>query len=151
MQTGVAFGSIRHHACIEYICGCSAVRALVGFKDRSAGKTDVVGFPEMTIYITVHLSKLAAVTFVYDEYDFCITISVHQCLISLGLYRICHFLNRRDNELAVGVLQLLYKNMSAVGIIHTVFLERVIFINGLVVQILAVDQEDDLVYVRLVS
>ena len=150
VQAGVPLGAVRHQTGIEHIGGGSAIGALVRLKDRGPGETDVIGLPEVAVDIAVHLPELAAMALIDDENDFLIPVGVHQGLVALRLHRIRHFLDRRDNQLAVGILQLLHQDKSAVGVIHTVLLKGIVLIHRLIVEVLPVDEEDDFIDPRLV-
>lgn len=146
VQAGVQLGSR-----VEHVGGRPAVLAAVRLEDGRAREPDVVRVAEVALDVAVHLAELAAMALVDDEHDLLVAIRVHQRLVSLALDGVRHLLDRRHDEFAVVLLQLPDQHGGRVGAVHAVLLERVVLVHGLVVQILAVDQEDDLVDARLVT
>ena len=105
----------------------------------------------MALDVAVHLAKLAAMALVDDKHNLLVTVRIHKRLISLVPDGVRHLLNCRHNELVVVLLQLPDQYGGGIGAVHAVFLKRVVLVHGLVVQILAVNQENDLVHTWLVT
>ena len=142
---------IQLRAGIEHIGGRSAVLALVGFEDGRSREADVVRVAEVALDVAVHLAELAAMALVDDEHDFFVAVRIHQLFVPLALDGVRHLLNRRHDEPPVRLPQLLYQHGRRIRTVHAPFLEGVVLVYRLVVQILTVNQEDDLVHPRLVA
>ena len=145
VQAGIPFCSVRPQARREHIrCGSSA-GAGIGGENRCAGETDVVRFGEMPVDIPVHLSELGTVAFINDENHLFVPVGVHHGLIAFGIDGVGHLLDGGDDQLPVGILQVLNQHFGAVRLVHAVLFEGIVFIHGLVVQVLPVDKENHLV------
>ena len=142
---------IQLSASVEHISGCTPVSPFIFLKNRRTGKTNIICVLEMLLNLSMHLSKLAPVTFINNKDHFLVFISIHNRSILLALYGICHLLNRCHNQLLIRFFQLIDKHYSACRIIHTVFLKAVIFINRLVIQVFPVNQKYNQVYPWLIS
>ena len=146
MQAGIQL-----RASIEHIGGRSAVLALVCLEDGRPREADVVRVAEVALDIAVHLAELAAMALVDDEHDLLVAVRIHQPFVPLVLDGVRHLLNRRHDEAPVRLPQLLHQHGRRIRAVHAPLLEGVVLVDRLVVQILAVNQEDDLVHPRLVA
>ena len=135
----------------EHICCCSAVSALIFFKNRRSREANVVAIMEMFLDVAVHFAELRTVAFVNNEYAFFISKRSHYIFIFLVFDSACHFLNSRYDKRFIRIDQVIHKCCGAVGVINTALLEAVVFINSLVVQVFAVDQEEYLFNFRIIT
>ena len=145
VQTGIPFCPVRQQSSVENIGCCPAIRAFVCFKNRRAGKTDVIGISEMTFNIGMHPPELGAVTLIDDKDNFFVPEAVHQLFIAFGFDRVRHLLDRGDNQFLLRILQLLCQDVRAVGTVDTIFFKGVVFIYCLIIQVFAVNQENHFV------
>ena len=92
----------------------------------------------------MHVTKLAAVALIKD-YD-------HMLLINFMVWILLdeggELLNGCNYDMGVRVLQLALQNHGAGVAIGCAFLETVVFLHGLVVQILTIYHEEDLIDIR---
>ena len=120
------------------------VRTAVDRKNRSPGKAEQMVLLEVLYDSRVHITKLAAMTLIEDDDDVLRIYLVPLVLLDEGR----QFLNGRDDDFGVGVFQLLFQDSRrSIGVGRT-FLEAVILLHGLVVQILTVYHKQDLVDIR---
>ena len=134
----------------HFCCLCNLALSLsVHFKAGSTSKTKELCFPKMTHNILVHISKLATVTFVDDEYNLFISVRIHNFLILRTLNGICHFLHRCNDELPVLILHLLYKNIGTISNIYGASFKLVKLLGSLGIQVLSVHKKDDLFNIRV--
>ena len=82
--------------------------------------------------------------FVKDDYN----VLVVNFVIFILLNECCKLLNRSDDNVSIGVLQLLFKNGSRGITVSCTFFKTVIFFHCLVVQVLTVNYKEYLINVR---
>ena len=178
MQAGITLGTIRHQSGIEHVGSRPAIGPLIRLKNRCSREADIIRFLEVAVNIPVHFPKLTAMALVNDENDLLITVGIHQGLITLRLHGVGHLLDRGDDELAVGIhqgfiplrlhgirhlldrcdnqltvriLELPDQDKGTVRIIDTILFKGIVFIHRLVIEILAVNEENHLINARLVA
>ena len=78
-------------------------------------------------------------------------LGIHQGFIPLRLHGIRHLLDRCDNQLTVRILELPDQDKGTVRIIDTILFKGIVFIHRLVIEILAVNEENHLINARLVA
>ena len=113
----------------------------VDLETRCSGEAEELCLCKVANDILMHLTELAAVTFVDDEHDLLITVIFHDLGIARILNGVCHLLNRGDDELTVLVLHLLDEDIRAVGCINRACFKLVEFLHRLRIQVLTVNQE----------
>ena len=89
----------------------------------------------------VHIAELRAVALVEDHHDFLMVDVAIRVLLDVAR----QFLYRRDDNLALRVGNLLFQNPCGCVAVGGSFLETVVLAHGLIVQILAVDNEQHFV------
>ena len=112
-------------------------------KNRSASKTENVVVLKMLDDVSVHLSKLTAVALVKHKNNVLV-------INRMGLvFRNEHiqFLNGCYDNSGSAVLKLSLQDCGTLIAVGSTFLKTVIFLNGLVVQILAVNHKEHLVHI----
>ena len=105
----------------------------------------------MLLDISVHLAELRTVAFINDENALFIRKQSHYILILLILDSVRHFLNGRYDKRFIRITQVIYKCCGAVSVINAALFKAVVLVNGLIVQVLAVDKEKHLVDQRIVT
>ncbi len=110
-------------------------------EDRRTGETEDVVFLELPDDGCVHLAELAAVALVEDDDDV-LAIDVVGGVL-LDEYR--QLLDGRDQDADRRVLQLPFEDLRVAVAVDGVLLETVVLLHRLVVQVLAVDDEQHLV------
>ncbi len=113
----------------------------VGRENRRAGEAEQVVFFKPLDDELMHVPELAAVAFVEDDDDVCGVGRVLRVFFAEG----GKLLNSRDNDFSLGVAHLTLEHGGGrVGVGRALF-EPVVFLHGLVVQVLAVDDKEHLV------
>ena len=139
MDAGIQFPSIKD------VCGCSPICAPIFCKNGSSRKANIVGCLEVSLNTAVHLSKLTAVTFINDKHTPFIPQGSHLFFI-FGVAKCCgHLLNGGHNKSLAGITQSPNQRSCAVGIVHAPILKGVVFVYGLVIEVLAVNKKEHLV------
>ena len=138
MKAGIKFT-----ASTEHIRRCSAVTALILLKNWCSCKTNIIRIFKMLLNLWMHLAKLGAVTFINDKDYFLILIRIHYFRISLRLNGISHLLDSYNYHLFFMILQCIIQHICTVCVIYTVFFERIILFNSLVIQVFSVNQKDN--------
>ena len=123
--------------CLNHFTFCFAV----DLESGCAGKSEELCLCKVTNDIFMHLTKLAAVTLVDDEYDLLFSVFFHYLGIARIFDGVCHLLNCGDDKLAVLVLHLLDEDIRAVGGVDRACFKLVEFLHRLRIQILTVYQE----------
>lgn len=113
----------------------------VGGEDRGAGEPEEVVALERLGDRRVHVAELRAVALVEDHDDVALVDLVALVSGDEGT----ELLDRRDNDPSAGIFQLLLEDpRRCVGVGRTL-LKAVVLLHGLVVEVLAVDDEEHLV------
>ena len=113
-------------------------------KNRGAGESKQMVLLEALYDSRVHIAKLAAVAFIEDDHDMLLIYIMDRILLDEG----GELLNRSDDDMGIRIFQLSLQDHSAGVTIGSSFLETVIFLHGLVVQILTVYNKEDLIDIR---
>ena len=112
-------------------------------KDGGAGETEQMILFEVGDHGLVHIPELAAVTFVKDQYHMALVDRVGRIFLDEG----GQLLDGGNDDAGVGVLQLALEHGGGGVAVGGALLEAVVFLHGLVVQVLAVHHKENLVYV----
>ena len=132
----------------EGLCCCKKLRILCSAgiyrENRCSCKSEQMIFLKVLHDSCMHISKLASMAFVKYDYHM-----LRVNIMSRILLDKCRkLLNRCDNNASLRILQLSFQNSCrSVGIGCTLF-KAVIFLHGLIVQILTVDNKHNFVNVR---
>ena len=106
-----------------------------------AGETELVELPELFPQVLLGLAKLAAVALIEDEHH----LLAVDGQVGLALHQVVELLDGGDDDLVVVLFQIALQARRAVRAVHAVRREALVFLHGLVVQILAVHHEKHLV------
>ena len=110
-------------------------------KNRSSCKSEQVIFLEILYNGCVHISKLAAMTLVKNNDDvFCIYL-----MPRILLNKSCQLLNGSNNDMRIWIFQLAFQYGSRGIAVGRSLFKAVIFLHGLVVQILTVNHKQHLI------
>ena len=109
-------------------------RAGVVGEYRCACKTEQMVFLEFLYDSCVHLAKLAAVAFIENQHHM---LAINRMCTVLG-YEHRQLLYGGDNDVRIVILQLFFQYCHAGIAVGSTFLKSVVFLHGLVVQVLAV-------------
>ncbi|MPM58404.1 hypothetical protein SDC9_105235 [bioreactor metagenome] len=121
-----------------------ATGARVGGEDRRAGESEEVVTLEGLRDVGVHVAELRPVTLVEDDDNMLARDGV--TLVRLDERR--QLLDRRDDDSRARIFQLLLQHPSGRVGVRRAFLKSVVLTHGLVVEVLAVDHEQDFVHGR---
>ena len=110
-------------------------------EDRGAGEAKLVVVFKFLRQVLLRLAELAAVRFVEDK-DHLLVIDLQR---TLALHQVVQLLDRGHDDLSILLIQIALQPGRAVRAVHTVGAELLVFLHRLVVQVLAVDYEEDLV------
>lgn len=113
----------------------------IGGKDRGAGEAEQMIFLEILHDGRVHVAELAAVALVEDDDHVLLIDLVGRVFLDEG----GQFLDGGDDDMGVVVLQLLFQDGGGGVAVGGSLFKAVIFLHGLVVQILPVHHEQHLV------
>ena len=141
---GVAVQFLPEGLCGGLQLGVSA-RACVHGKDRCSGEPEDIVFLEPTYDVGVHLSELGTVAFVEDEHYLFLKDGVHLRVV-LFLQERGEFLYGSDDDLGIGVEELMPEHSGGCVAVGCVLLKLVVLLHGLVVQVLTVHHEHHLVH-----
>ena len=111
-------------------------------EDGRACEAKLIELLELFLQVLLRLAKLAAVALVKNE---------HRLLavngqIALGAHQVVELLDGGDDDLVVVFFQIALEACRAVRSVHAVGRKALVFLHGLVVQILAVHHKKHLVY-----
>ena len=113
-------------------------------ENRCSCKSEQMIFLKVLHDSRMHITKLASVAFIKYNYHMLRVDLMVWILLDKG----CKLLNRCNNDTSLRILQLSFQNSCrSVGIGCTLF-KAVIFLHGLIVQILTVDNKHNFVDVR---
>ena len=112
-------------------------------KDGGAGEAEQMILFEVGDHGLVHIPKLAAVTFVKDHHHMALVDRMSGIFLDEG----GQLLDGGDDDAGVGGLQLAFEHGGGGVAVGGALLEAVVFLHGLVVQVLAVHHKENLVYV----
>lgn len=112
-------------------------------EDGGTGKPEQMVFLEMLDDGRVHIAKLAAVAFVKDQHHTALVDQVSGIFLDEG----GQLLDGGDDDAGVRVLELTLEHGGGGVAVGGAFLEAVVFLHGLVVQVFAVHHKENLVYV----
>ena len=121
-----------------------AARAGIRAEDRRAGEAEQVVLLECLGDSRVHAAELTAVTFVEDDDH----VPVVDRVVAVLLDKARELLDGGDDDSRAGVGQLLGKHPRRGVRVRRALLEPLVLAHGLVVKVLAVDNEQHLVNVR---
>lgn len=116
-------------------------RAGIGGKDQRAGESEHVILLKALDDSRVHVTELTAVAFVKDDYYMLLIDPMSRILLDKGR----ELLYGRDDDMGVWIFQLTLQDHRTGIAVGRTFLKAVVFLHGLVVQILAVHHEENLV------
>ena len=114
-------------------------------KDRCACKTEYLEVVEELDDVFVAISEMASVTFIKNHHNLLIAYLLQMFVVVVPCYSTIQFLDGGDNYLAVSA-QTLDKLIGVVRIIHRTRFECLILGLRLRIEVVAVNNEHDLVY-----
>ncbi len=106
-----------------------------------AGETELVELLELLLQVLLGLAKLAAVALIKDEHH----LLAVDGQVRLALHQVVELLDGGDDDLVVVLFQVALQARRAVRAVDAVRREALVFLHGLVVQILAVHHEEHLI------
>ena len=113
-------------------------------EDRRSGKAEQMVLAEILHNRRVHIAELGAMAFVKDDDNVLLIDRMTGIFLDKG----CQLLNGRNDDMAVLVLKLLFQDRRAdVGVCRPLF-KTVVFLHGLIVEIFAVHDKQNLVDIR---
>src|SRR5690554_3388436 len=110
-------------------------------KDRCASKTKLIVAFKLFLQVLLRFAKLAAVTFIEDEHNLLIVNSQ----LAFALHQVIQLLNGGNDNLVIVFIQIALKAGGAVGTIHAIGREALIFLHGLIVKVFTVNHKEHLV------
>lgn len=145
-------GAVDHvgmEALPEDVGGGPSVLGLVLLEAGRSRETEILCLFEEALDVVVHLSELAPVALVDDEDHLLVRQVLEILLVMVRLDRDGHLLDGGADQFLVLVLELLHQYPRVVRGIHAAFLEAVVLLHGLGIQVAPVHEEDDLLHLRL--
>ncbi len=122
-------------------CGHIAHRAGIRRKDRGAGEAEDVVFFEAPHNGIAHVAELAAVAFIEDHHHMLSVDLMHLVVV----HKVGQLLDGGDDDPGIRVLQLTLQDSGAGVAVGAALFEPVVFLHGLVVQVLPVHHEQHLI------
>ena len=113
-------------------------------EDGCPGESEEVVLLECLSNGSVHVAKLGAVAFVEDD-DHVLAVDI---VVFVACDEVRQLLNCGDDDGRIVVFQLLLQHGGRGVGVGSTLLEAVVLTHGLVVEVLAVDDKEDLIYMR---
>ena len=118
------------------VLGAAGIRR----KNRRPCKAEEMILLEVLHNGGMHIAKLAAVTFVKNNHHL---LGIH-CMAAVFLNKRGQLLNGGDNNHGLGIFQLLFQNACGGVAVGRPFFKAIVFLHGLVIEILAVYHKEHL-------
>ena len=132
----------------ESLCSGEELRILnssgIHSKDWCSGETEHIIFFEVLYDGSMHITELTAVAFIEDDNNLLLVNLMVFVLLDEGR----QLLNSRNDDMSIRVFQLLLQNSGTAVRVGSSFLETVILLHSLVVQILTVNNKEHLIDIR---
>ena len=132
----------------ESLCCGKELRILnssgIHSKDWCSGETEHIIFFEVLYDGSMHITELTAVAFIEDDNNLLLVNLMVFVLLDEGR----QLLNSCNDDMSIRVFQLLLQNSGTAVRVGSSFLETVILLHSLVVQILTVNNKEHLIDVR---
>ena len=132
----------------KHLRRCHELRAStshgIGGEDGRTGEPEDMVFLEILDDSGVHVAELSAMTFVEDDDDMFL---IHR-MPGIFIDEDRQLLRRGDDDLALRILKLLLQYLRGSIAVGSALLEAIVLLHRLVVQILAIDDEKNLVDIR---